>query len=220
VDAGRVRELFAHRKIWAHLGGITLWQVFYFTIQIFGPTILVQTFGITSSRAATITAISWAINLATLYGAGWLSDRLQLRKPLILAGALGGLVGIGYLVRLIGSGEATPVQLVAINAVIGAALAVTFTPWMALYSEDVEDIRPDLQATAWGLFGLSIRFMILIMLISAPVVTEAAGGSWQRWLLIALICNAAMVPAVFLFGGPWRRTRPTSSTALSALRTS
>jgi OPA family glycerol-3-phosphate transporter-like MFS transporter len=214
LRGGQVRQLFQHRQVWAHLGGITLWQVFYFTIQIFGPTILVQTFGITGSRAATITAISWAINLVFLFVAGWLSDRLQLRKPLILAGALSGLVGIGYLGWLIGTGEASDAQLVVTNAAIGAALALTFTPWMALYSEDVEDIRPDLQATAWGLFGLVIRFMILILLITAPIVTEAT-GSWQRWLLIALVCNAAMVPAVFLFGGSWRRA---SSTTLPALR--
>jgi MFS family permease len=207
LRAGQVRELFHSRQIWAHLGGITLWQVFYWTIQIFGPTILVQSFGLSGSRAATVTAISWAINLLALFAAGWLSDRLQLRKPLILIGALCGLLAISYLVRLVGSGQASPAQIVATNAALGAALALAYAPWMALYSENVEDLRPDLQATAWGLFGLAVRSMILVLLILAPMVTEAA-GSWQRWLIIALICNAALVPAVFLFGGPWRRVVP------------
>jgi OPA family glycerol-3-phosphate transporter-like MFS transporter len=212
VAPGQVRQLFRSRRIWAHLGGITLWQVFYWTIQIFGPTILVQSFGLSGSRAASITAISWAINLVSLFAAGWLSDRLQLRKPLILAGALCGLLAITYLVQLVGSGQATAGQIVVINAALGAALALAYAPWMALYSEDVEDLRPDLQATAWGLFGLAVRFMILALLILAPVVTEAA-GSWQRWLVIALICNAALVPAVFLFGGPWRRRVPRAEPA-------
>lgn len=86
---------------------------------------------------------------------------------------------------------------------------------MALYSEDVEDLRPDLQATAWGLFGLAIRCMILALLILAPMVTEAA-GSWQRWLVVALVCNAALVPAVFLFGGSWRRVVPRAEPAAAA----
>jgi OPA family glycerol-3-phosphate transporter-like MFS transporter len=215
VRPAQVRELFGHRQVWAHLGGITLWQVFYWTVQIFGPTILVQSFGITGSRAATITAISWATNLIALSVAGWLSDRLQLRKPLILAGSLCGLVGIGTLVQLVGSGQASPAQIVATNAAIGAALALAYAPWMALFSEDVEDIRPDLQATAWGLFGLSVRVMIVIMLILAPVITDAA-GSWQRWLWVALACNAALVPAVFAFGGSWRRAKTTTRPAPAA----
>jgi MFS family permease len=215
LPAGQVRQLFHSRQIWAHLGGITLWQVFYWTVQIFGPTILVQSFGLSGSLAATITAISWAINLLSLFAAGWLSDRLQLRKPLILIGAVCGLVAITYLVRLVGSGQASAGQIVATNAALGAALALAYAPWMALYSEDVEDLRPDLQATAWGLFGLSVRFMILALLILAPIVTEAA-GSWQRWLVIALVCNAALVPAVFLFGGTWRRIVPRAEAATAA----
>jgi MFS family permease len=208
VHIGRVRQLFWYRKMWAHLAGITLWQVFYWTMQIFGPTILVQSFGLSGSRAASITAVSWAINLLALLGAGWLSDRLQVRKPLILAGTVSGLAAMAYLARLVGSGHAGAGQIVAVNAVLGAALALAYAPWMALYSEDVEDIRPELQATAWGLFGLAVRFMIVALLLVAPTIT-AATGSWQRWLLVALAANAALVPAVFLFGGSWRRVLTT-----------
>ena len=90
---------------------------------------------------------------------------------------------------------------------------------MALFSEDVEDIRPDLQATAWGLFGLAIRVMILFLLILAPTITTVT-GSWERWLVIALICNAALIPAVFLVGGAWRRTpAPTAPKPVAAAHT-
>jgi OPA family glycerol-3-phosphate transporter-like MFS transporter len=214
VDLGRIRQLFEHRKIWAHLGGITLWQVFYWTMQIFGPTILVQSFGFSDSRAASVVAASWAINLLALFGAGWLSDRLQTRKPFILGGTVAGLVAMAYLAWLVASGQASPGHLVAVNAVLGTALAVAYAPWMALYSEDVEDVRPELQATAWGLYGLAVRFMIVVLLVLAPLVTDATGG-WQVWLVIALVCNAALVPAVFLFGGSWRPARAAREPAQS-----
>jgi OPA family glycerol-3-phosphate transporter-like MFS transporter len=76
----------------------------------------------------------------------------------------------------------------------------------------VEDIRPDLQATAWGLFGLSVRVMILFLLIFATRLYDST-GSWHEWLIIALVANAAFIPAVFFFGGNWRRPRPVAAVA-------
>jgi MFS family permease len=205
VQLGQARQLLRQRRVLAHLVGITSWQVFYWTLQVFGPTISVQAFGYTGSQAATVAAASWAINLVVLFAVGRLSDRLQLRKPFILVGTVAGLAVMGFLIRLVGSGHASMGTLIAVYAVLGSALAVAFAPWMAQFSEDVEDIRPELQGTAWGLFGLSVRVMIVAMLIVAPTVTRHNDGSWQPWMMVALGFNALLVPALFLFGGAWRR---------------
>ena len=45
VQLGQARQLLRHRRVMAHLVGITSWQVFYWTLQVFGPTISVQAFG-------------------------------------------------------------------------------------------------------------------------------------------------------------------------------
>ncbi|MDI6102734.1 hypothetical protein QLQ12_29355 [Actinoplanes sp. NEAU-A12] len=105
------------------------------------------------------------------------------------------------------NGRASLAQLIGVNALLGVASAATYAPWMALFSEDMEDLRPDLQATAWGAFGLSVRLMIVVVLVVSPVV--AAGGTgWSRWLLIATLCNVLFLPVLFLFGGGWRRVPP------------
>jgi MFS family permease len=205
VRLGTARQLLKSRQVVAHLVGITCWQVFYWTLQIFGPTISVQAFGFTSSQAAMIAAASWAINLLVLSAVGWFSDRLQLRKPFIIVGTVCGLVVMGVLVAMVGSGHAPMGALIAVNAVLGSALAVAFAPWMALFSENVEDIRPELQGTAWGLFGLSVRTMIVGLLLVAPTITKINGGSWATWMTIALVLNAVLLPMTFLFGGAWRR---------------
>jgi OPA family glycerol-3-phosphate transporter-like MFS transporter len=159
-------------------------------------------------------AATWASNLLALVAAGWLSDRLQVRKPIILVGAAVGIAGMVGLVALVGAGQASIAQLIGINALLGVAIGVVYAPWMALFSEDVEDLRPDLQATAWGGFGLSVRLMVVVVLIVAPVV--AAGGTgWSRWLLVALVCNVLFLPVVLLFGGSWR---PVSRTLANARR--
>jgi OPA family glycerol-3-phosphate transporter-like MFS transporter len=42
------------------------------------------------------------------------------------------------------------------------------------------------------LASLMVRFMIVALLVLAPLVTGAT-GSWQPWLLIAMACNAALI---------------------------
>jgi OPA family glycerol-3-phosphate transporter-like MFS transporter len=205
VRLGQARELLRRREVLAHLGGITAWMVFYWTLQVFGPTISKQAFGMTESQANTVAAASWAINLLVLVAVGRISDRLQLRKPFILGGTIAGLAVMAFLIRLVASGQSSMGTLIAVNAVLGTALAVAFAPWMALFSENVEDIRPELQGTAWGLFGLSVRVMVVVLLIAAPTVTKFSNGSWATWMVVALAFNALMLPALFLFHGAWRR---------------
>jgi len=210
------QRLRSSRAYWAHVVGMTLWLVWYWTMQIFGPTILVQAFGLTDSQAAVVVAVTWGLNLLALVVAGWLSDRFQTRKPIMLAGALGGLVGIAYLITLVNAGDAGIGQLIVVNALLGTVMAAAYAPWMALFSEDVEDIRPDRQATAWGGYGLAVRLMIVVVLLVAPTVA-ADGTSWARWLVVALVCNALFVPAILLFGGGWRPARPRPEAELHAM---
>jgi OPA family glycerol-3-phosphate transporter-like MFS transporter len=33
-----------------------------------------------------------------------------------------------------------------------------------------------------------------------------AATCWRTWLVISLVCLLLFAPAVFLFGGPWRRS--------------
>ncbi|MEV8507960.1 MFS transporter [Actinoplanes sp. NPDC051475] len=204
ADLRHARGLMAYPVFWAHLLGITLWLVWYWTLNIFGATLLVQAFRMTASEAAVVMAVIWGCTMVALVAAGRLSDRLQARRPVILAGAVGGIAGMAYFVGLVDGGRASLAHLIGVGVLLGIGTGVTFGPWMALFSEDVEDLRPDLQATAWGAFGLAVRTMIVGVLIAAPVVA-AGGPGWSRWLLIALLCNVLFVPGIFLLGG---RRRP------------
>lgn len=205
-DWGRVRELLRHPHIWAHLIGITLWLVLYYTFALYGPTMIQQSFGVTTAQAATVMAYFWVLNLAMLILVGWLSDRLQVRKPVSLAGAVLTTACSVYFIGLMGSGPGM-MMLSATGALLGAFMGIAFVPWMANFSEDAEDVKAILQGAAWGAWGMSIRVMILGVLLICPLVVEAA-GSWTTWMIIATGCEVLFIPAVFLFKGPWRSARP------------
>jgi OPA family glycerol-3-phosphate transporter-like MFS transporter len=208
----RTRDLLTHRRLWAHGVGISLWLVLYLSLAAYGPTMLVTSFGVSSAKAAGIMTAFWAVDLAVLVVVGRISDRLQLRKPFALGGTLAAALAAGYLLVLMGRASVSTGQLMTAGAVLGAALAVAYGPWMANYSEDAEDVDPRLQGTAWGIFGLLSRTTAVVVVLVVPRIVAAA--SWRAWLSIALACLVLFVPAVFAFGGPWRRApRPAEGTA-------
>ncbi|MQA86482.1 MAG: MFS transporter [Streptosporangiales bacterium] len=204
-DWGRARELLRHPHIWAHLVGVTLWLVLYYTFNLYGPTLIQQSFGVTTAQAATVMAYFWVLNLGMLILVGWLSDRFQVRKPVSLVGAVLTTACSVYFIGLMGGNPGIGLLSVA-GALLGAFMAIAFVPWMANFSEDAEDVKAILQGTAWGAWGMSVRVMIIVVLLTAPLTVEAA-GSWVTWMIIATVCEALFIPAVFLFKGRWRPAR-------------
>jgi MFS family permease len=208
ADASRraqVRELLSHRRLWAHVVGISLWLVLYVTISVFGQTMLVASFGVSAAEASRIMTTFWILDLVALIAIGRLSDRLQLRKPFMIGGTLAAVVVGGYLAHLMGNHTISTGHLMVTGTLLGASLAVAYAPWMAGYSEDAEDIDPRLQGTAWGIYGFLSRAVAVLVLLAVPRVV--AHTSWQTWIVISLGCLVLYVPAVFAFGGAWRPQR-------------
>ncbi|HEU5474712.1 MAG TPA: MFS transporter [Actinophytocola sp.] len=199
----RGRDLLTRPRVWAHTIGISLWLVPYLTLALYGPAMLVDSFGVSTARASAIMAAFWVFDLVVLIAVGRVSDRLQLRKPFALGGTLAAVLVAGYLAVLMGRPSVPAGQLMLTGALLGAALAVAFGPWMANFSEDAENVDPRLQGTAWGIFGFASRTMAVLVLLTVPPVVAAT--SWRTWLSISLVCLLLFVPAVFLFGGHWRR---------------
>jgi len=198
-------ELFKHLHIWAHVIAISCWLLFYITLTVLGQTMLEQTFKIETAKASSIMAGFWVLDLIMLIVVGRLSDKLQLRKPFSLIGTIAAVFITAYFITLMGEDTAPVGKLTITGALLGAALAFAYAPWMANYSEDAEDIDPRLQGTAWGVFGFITKAVAFVVLLVSPLVVEVGGG-WQPWLYVCLACLILFIPAIFLFHGPWRRT--------------
>lgn len=211
----RARELFRHRNIWAHVVGISLWLVIYMTLSLFGQTMLAAAFELNASTASGIMSAFWVLNLLTLVVIGRVSDRLQLRKPICVAGSVAAVLVTGYLILLMGDPGVSHLHLMITGALLGGALGVAYGPWMANYSEDAEDVDPRLQGSAWGIFGALSKIMAVVVLFVIPHLVEAAG--WRTWLAIAALCLVLFIPAVFAFHGPWRAHRGRTPATTSSL---
>lgn len=200
----RGRDLLAHRRLWAHTAGISLWLVPYLSLAMYGQTMLVDSFAVSAAEASAVMSAFWVVVLVALVVVGRISDHLQLRKPFTLGGTLAAALVTGYLAVLSGRASVSTGELMLTGALLGASLAVAYGPWMANYSEDAEDADARLQGTAWGIFGCLSRAVAVLVLLAAPRTVAAAG--WATWLAMSVAGLLLFVPAIFLFGGPWRRT--------------
>ncbi|MFD2350887.1 MFS transporter [Nonomuraea ferruginea] len=173
IDPGKLRELFRHPHLWAHVLGNTGWQVLYWTFAIFGQTILVTAFGMAAAAANGVVALGIVLNALAVIAVGRISDRLRLRKPFTAAGTVLTIAALAYFIGLVGAG-ASATHVVVVYALLFLALGIAYVPWMANFSENAEDVDARLQGSALGLWGMVVRVMIVAMLVVSPQVVAAA----------------------------------------------
>ena len=183
-------SLLKHFEPWLLVLSFTVSLSLYLAIQVFGPLMLTESFHYTPADAAAMCAYFWLGNMGALVVTGLVSDRLQMRKPIAVLGAI---LTSALLVWWIPTfGEALPRSTMTIVAtVLGCFLAIATVPWAAQYSEALEEISPALQATGWAFYGLATRGWVAI---SAPLMlTVAVHYGWAAWMKFSL--------AAFVFYG-------------------
>jgi OPA family glycerol-3-phosphate transporter-like MFS transporter len=183
-------SLLKHFEPWLLVLSFTVSLSLYLAIQVFGPLMLTESFHYTPADAAAMCAYFWLGNMGALIVTGLVSDRLQMRKPIAVLGAI--LTSALLIWWIPTFGEALPRSTMTIVAtVLGCFLAIATVPWAAQYSETLEEISPALQATGWAFYGLVTRGWVAI---SAPLMLiVAVRYGWAAWMKFAL--------AAFVFYG-------------------
>ncbi|GAA3236843.1 MFS transporter [Nonomuraea helvata] len=197
---GRLRELFRHPHLWAHVFGNTGWQVLYWTFAIFGQTILTTAFGMDAAAANRVVALGIVLNALAVVVVGRISDRIQLRKPFTAAGTVLTVAALAYFVAIVGPGVPAA-QVTIVYALLYLFMGIAYVPWMANFSEDAEDVESRLQGSALGIWGMVVRVMIVVLLVVSPVVVKA--GGWQTWLTVALAGQVVFLISMAAFRGRW-----------------
>ncbi|MFG1943229.1 MFS transporter [Nonomuraea sp. NPDC048826] len=207
IDPGKIRELFRHPHLWAHVLGNTGWQVLYWTFAIFGQTILVTAFGMAAAAANGVVALGIVLNALAVVVVGRVSDRLRLRKPFTAVGTVLTIGALAYFITLVGAG-ASATHVVIVYALLFLTMGIAYVPWMANFSENAEDVDARLQGSALGLWGMVVRVMIVAMLVISPQVV--AVGGWGTWLMVGLGGQVLFLLALAAFRGPWLTRAPVS----------
>lgn len=196
-----LRLLVARRAFWTHVLAMSFLYVLLATMNAYAQTMLVQQFGVSVRAASAMTMVFWLSNLALSLVFARVSDRMQRRSAFMVGGGVAATIFLGAFLALMGRGSEASSSLVVVLFIgIGVALAAIFGPWMASFSEHVEEVHPDIQGRAFGLNHLLNRTFILATVLFAPRVVEATGG-WERWMTVVWVATvlftltAALVPA-------------------------
>jgi MFS family permease len=147
---------------------ISVFLLAYYTAVAFFPIYFQTVLGFTASQANSLDNWYWSFNAISLIVFGVLSDRLAVRKPFMLVGALGSiLVSITFLSKATHNNPSfasVAVLLVFVGIWGGAA----FAPWMASFTETVERRNPALTATGLAVWGWILRLIVAASFLILP----------------------------------------------------
>jgi len=167
------RHLLRRPRVLAIALGISLFLALYYTFVFLLPVVFGTVFGYSPSRANGLGSWYWASSVVFLILAGVLSDRVNLRKPFMLAGAIGTVVVTIVLLGTFTTHTASYDYLRWLIIALAAFVAVAYVPWMASFTETVEDIHPSLVAVGLSVWGWIIRIVVMVLLLIVPLVVPS-----------------------------------------------
>lgn len=149
---------------------ISLFLIIYYTAVGFFPAYFQTIFGFSQSKANSLGNWIWALDALALIVIGYLSDKIRVRKPFMVVGAIGAIImTIVFLTRATHP-DTSYATFVVILSLLAVFLGVAYAPWMASFTETVEARNPALTATGLAIWGLVIRIVIAVSVFIVPLI--------------------------------------------------
>ncbi len=162
-----------HLDVLGSAVAISLLLFIYYAAVGFFPLFFQTTFGYSTSKANSLGNWMWGVQTVALIAVGWASDRLRVRKPFMLVGAIAAIASTLALINRTGHPETSYTTFAVILVCLAISLGLTFTPWMASFTETVERRNPALTATGLSLWGLILRTVVTISTFILPFVVHS-----------------------------------------------
>ncbi len=159
--------------------GISLFLLVYYAASafftIYWATVFTNSQGLnlTTSNANYLNTWYWGADAVALIVFGVLSDKLRVRKPLMLVGATGSIVMLILFLRQANHPTTPFSTLILLEVLLAAFISLTYAPWMAAYTEMVEAKNPALVGTGLALWGWILRLTVGLSFIFLPLVVNA-----------------------------------------------
>jgi MFS family permease len=150
---------------------ISVFLLVYYTAVGFFTVYFTTLHGFSLSKANSIGDWFWAFDAGVLIIIGIISDRVRVRKPFMVIGAIGAIV---FMIIFLNLGATTSYStFVVIISLLAVFLAIAYAPWMASFTETVEKHNPALIATGLAVWGWIIRVVIAVSVLILPSVISS-----------------------------------------------
>ena len=159
---------------------VNVMLLLWYTASLLFPIFLVTTFLKATNwgsipQADAILNWMWAADCIGLVVFGILSDIARVRKPFMIVGAIGMLVFIPLLISHVGHQTAGYYTIAWVTAGVFVFQAMSYSTWMASFTETCEARNPALIATGLSIWGSMARFVAMLGFIAIPFVVVSAG---------------------------------------------
>jgi hypothetical protein len=154
--------------------GVSLLLFVYFTTLLLGVVYFTTTYGYSESRANGLMNWWWIPAVITILTAGFVSDAIKVRKPFMFAGGAFMAAGALRLALNSTSPHTTHTALATTMLLLGVGMGLAYAPWMASFTETVENHNPAATATGLAIWGWTIRAAVAICGIATATIVSAA----------------------------------------------
>jgi len=152
---------------------VSVLLLIYYTAVGFFVIYFETIFGFTANQANGIGNWFWAFDAGALVVVGLVSDRLLVRKPFMIVGAVGAIVMTIVFLEQANHPHTGYYTFVWMISVLAVFLAIAYAPWMASFTETVEKRNPALTATGLAVWGWIIRAVVAISAFVLPYVVSS-----------------------------------------------
>src|SRR5581483_362868 len=143
--------------------------------------------------------IYWIVDIVASIIGGIISDRLEVRKPMMIIFTLLTIVSSIVFISRIGQQTSAAFMgvLLGVSALVGPVAYVT---WMAAYTETLEEVNPALVATGIAIWGFVIRVVVVLSTLGFGfVVTNVQNPTqWAIWWWVGVAGYIVFLPTVYL----------------------
>ncbi len=151
--------------------GISLFLLIYYTAVGFALIYFTTVFTFTVHQGDALGNWNWGFNVIAVILFGFISDKLRVRKPLMILGGVAAAIMIVLYLNQIGK-PTSYYHMAVLLAALAFALGVAYVPWMASFTETVEARNPALTATGLAIWGWIIRMVVFASYLILPAVVN------------------------------------------------
>ncbi|MHB8438151.1 MAG: MFS transporter [Acidimicrobiales bacterium] len=162
-----------HADVVGSAFAVSVMLLIYYAIVGFYNIYLETIFGFTAKQANGIGNWFWAFDALMLVVVGFLSDRIRVRKPFMVVGALGAAVSTVFFLQKATQPHTSYYSMVLVTTILALFLAIAYAPWMASFTETVERRNPALTATGLAVWGWIIRIVVSLSALILPFVISS-----------------------------------------------
>ncbi len=128
----------------------------------------------TEARANSLANWYWITNAIALVVTGLFSDRIRVRKPFMVIGAVISIVGTVLFSLTATKADTSYYYIAVLFIVIAAGGGMAYCAWMAAFTETVEKHNPAATATGLAVWGWIIRIVVVVALTVLTFIVSSA----------------------------------------------